>query len=82
MFEENFPSVMCAFNYTELAAGPRVRVVLSKHVEKIQTTNQLNSLEPRSCDARLRAINDPLKESKGLVVTGIYYLLEQWESKG
>ena len=45
MFEENFPPVMCAFNYTELAAGSRVRVVLSKHVGKIQTTNQLSSLE-------------------------------------
>ena len=55
MFEENFLPVMCAFNYTELAAGSRVRVVLSKHVGKIQTTNQLSSLELPSFDARLRA---------------------------
>ena len=61
MFEENFLPVMCAFNYTELAAGSRVRVVLSKHVGKIQTTNQLSSLEFR-CE--VTSISDPPKESK------------------
>ena len=82
MFEENFPPVMCAFNYTELAAGSRVRVVLSKHVGKIQTTNQLSSLELPSFDARLRALAILQKNPKGLVVTEIYNLLEQDESKG